>query len=136
MSSQVDISWNTWIEQGARDEWLPCCGPGVPRPCAPARMFGCTRRSKTLGSMLQQANYFTGFVGKWHLSPPPGELGRGASTGLGGEGLRMRGIEAEGLEGGRGGERGRGAKAASHATLPGFHTPSNFGRLNNFVGAS
>ena len=74
LSSQVDISWNTWIEQGARDEWLPCCGPGVPRPCAPARMFGCTRRSKTLGSMLQQANYFTGFVGKWHLSPPPGEL--------------------------------------------------------------
>lgn len=74
LSPQVDISWNTWIEQGARDEWLPCCGPGVPRPCAPARMWGCTRRSKTLGSMLQSAGYFTGFVGKWHLSPPPGEV--------------------------------------------------------------
>ena len=40
-------------------------------------------------------------------APAPGEPGRGASTGLGGEGLRMRGIEAEGLEGARGEERGR-----------------------------
>ena len=74
LDPQVDISWNTWVEQGARDEWLPCCGPGVHGPCAPARMWGCTRRAKTLGSMLQGAGYYTGFVGKWHLSPPPPEL--------------------------------------------------------------
>lgn len=75
ISSQVDVSWNTWITQGYRPEWRPCCGPGVPQPCAPARMFGCNRRAKTLGSMLQEHNYFTGFVGKWHLSPGGGELG-------------------------------------------------------------
>ena len=73
ISAQVDISWNTWLEQGTAG--LPCCGPGIPRPCAPARMWGCARRAKTLGSMLQAAQYYTGFVGKWHLSPAPPELG-------------------------------------------------------------
>ena len=61
---------------GSADDMLPCCGPGVPRPCVPStHMFGCVRRSKTLGSMLQaSANYFTGFVGKWHLSSMPYQL--------------------------------------------------------------
>ena len=71
-SQQVDISWNTWIEQGQTGP--PCCGPGVPQPCRVASMWGCARKAKTLGSMLQAAGYFTGFVGKWHLSPVPGEV--------------------------------------------------------------
>ena len=70
---QVDISWNSWVEQGANG--LPCCGPGIDQPCRGGGM-GCARKAKTLGSMLQAARYFTGFVGKWHLSPMPYELVR------------------------------------------------------------
>ena len=73
-TAQVDISWNTWLEQGWRDEWKPCCGPGVPSPCSTPRMFGCSRRAQTLGSMLQRARYYTGFVGKYHLAPTDGNL--------------------------------------------------------------
>ena len=72
-TDQVDVSWNSWIEQGSGA--LPCCGPGIPSgSCNPARMWGCRRRAQTLGSMLQAARYYTGAVGKWHLAPPPAEL--------------------------------------------------------------
>ena len=54
----VDISWNTYITQGA--------GP----PCSRQRTRGCERRAQTLGDMLHRASYFTGFVGKWHVSSP------------------------------------------------------------------
>ena len=54
----VDISWNTYITQGA--------GP----PCTRQRTRGCERRAQTLGDMLHRASYFTGFVGKWHVSSP------------------------------------------------------------------
>lgn len=68
---QTSVSWNSWVEQGSTG--LPCCGPGIAQPCA-SRLVGCARKAKTLGSMLQAARYFTGFVGKWHLSPVPAEL--------------------------------------------------------------
>ena len=72
---QTDVSWNTWIQQGNEGHKL-CCGPGVPKPCNPPRLYGCLRQAKTLGSMLQKAGYFTGFVGKWHISPPTSSLKR------------------------------------------------------------
>jgi arylsulfatase A-like enzyme len=54
----VDISWNTFITQGV--------GP----LCTRQRTRGCERRAQTLGDMLHRASYFTGFVGKWHVSSP------------------------------------------------------------------
>ena len=56
--NQVDISWNTFITQGV--------GP----LCTRQRTRGCERRAQTLGDMLHRAAYFTGFVGKWHVSSP------------------------------------------------------------------
>ena len=76
VSAQVDVSWNSWVEQSLPHARLPCCGPGVPKPCAdPHKNFMmCRRQAHTLGSMLQAARFFTGFVGKWHLTSPSTEL--------------------------------------------------------------
>lgn len=69
---QVSISWNTYLEHGGGK--LMCCGPGIEKPCSAPRVFGCRRRASTLGGMLQSAGFFTGFVGKWHVSSTPAEL--------------------------------------------------------------
>jgi arylsulfatase A-like enzyme len=59
----VDVSWNAYLESSFA---------GLPCPSPAAR--DCTRRASTLGHMLQQAGYYTGFVGKFHLMPPTDEL--------------------------------------------------------------
>ena len=69
----VLVTWDTWISVGNRATSKPCCAPGeaagsgciTPRP----GLSNCVRTVATLGSRLQAASYFTGFVGKWHLSP-------------------------------------------------------------------
>lgn len=62
-AGSVDVSWNAYLEAGFA---------GLPCPAPAARE--CTRRASTLGHMLQHAGYYTGFVGKYHLMPPTGEL--------------------------------------------------------------
>ena len=62
----VDVSWNTFMTQGGGN------------PCTHAQLaagrIGCVRRAQTIGDMLQPASYFTGFVGKWHLSSTPASM--------------------------------------------------------------
>ena len=77
-TAQVDVSWNTWIEEAPadlRDD------TSLLRPwrAAPVRTVDAhvwlRAAQQDARSMLQaSANYFTGFVGKWHLSSMPYQL--------------------------------------------------------------
>ena len=69
----VLVTWDTWISVGNRATSKPCCAPGeaAGSGCITPRsgLSNCVRTVATLGSRLQAASYFTGFVGKGHLSP-------------------------------------------------------------------